>query len=103
MQALGFDGEKAMEAYFLCNRNEEQAINCLFANPNGLDKAGFVSLSPPCLIWALILNDFKVIRREAPDQVPNHDTSNTVRKFALTAEERRALARVSATHAEFLA
>ena len=103
MQALGFDGEKAIEAYLICNRNEEQAINCLIADPNGLNNSGFVSLSPPCLIWPLILIHFKVVRREAPDQVQNHATSRTVRKFALTVEEIKALARVSATHTEFLA
>jgi hypothetical protein len=104
MQAHGFDMQKAVEAYFLCNRNEEQAINCLMANPDGIGNSGSVSLLIPCLIGPLILSHFKAVRQEAPNQVPNHATSQrTVPKFSLTLEDGRALMNVSATHTEFLA
>jgi hypothetical protein len=56
MQALGFDKGKAIEAYIFCNRNEQQAINCLIANPNGIENSGSVSLSLPWLIGPLTLN-----------------------------------------------
>ena len=104
MQTLGFEREKAVEAYILCNRNEEQSINCLMANPNGIGDSGFVSLLLSCFIEPLILNHFEAVQRETPGQVPNNATSQrTVHKFTLTLEEGRALMSVSANHTEFLA
>jgi hypothetical protein len=97
MQAHGFDMEKAVEAYFLCNRNEEQAINCLMANPDGIGNSGSVSLLIPCLIGPLILSHFKAVRQEPPGQVPNHATSRrTVPKFTPTLEDAMAVKRVGA-------
>jgi hypothetical protein len=103
LQALGFDLQIAIEAYFLTDRNEEQAIYCLIANPNGIGNSGFLGLSLPCLMGPLVLDHFTAVRWEAPVQVPNHATSRTVGEFALTGQESRAITRVSSNHAELLA
>ena len=65
LQALGFDEQKAVGAYLICDKNEQHAINYLIENPDGLDGSGFVSLSPPMPYLGLNIKWFQGVSTES--------------------------------------